>query len=123
MRLSCTGAANVLASVSGSLPSTSLTMLISPLFSASLSVLLNEASSAPAERSLPDTLPKVVRASPSISLASSEVLFRSPSVESNWVAPELSMPEASETVDDRESICGFTVAVKSDLILAILFCA
>ena len=98
-------------------------MLISPLFSASLSVLLNEASSAPAERSLPDTLSKVVRASLSISLASSEVPFRSPSVESNWAAPELSMPEASETVDDRESICGFTVAEKSDLILAILFCA
>ena len=44
-------------------------------------------------------------------------------MESNWVAPELSMPEASATVDDRESICGFTVAEKSDLILAILFCA
>lgn len=99
----------MLANVSGSLPNTSLTMLMSPLFSASLSLPLNDVSSELAERSLLAVLSNVAWASASMLSASLDVLRRSLSVVFNLAALVSRTLAASATVADKDSICGCTL--------------
>ena len=114
VRFTLTGAASVVASESVFLPSTSLTMLMSPLFSASDSVSLNVESLLPAVVRLSAVESNTSRMEVSCLSALDVVLLRSPSALLRLAALALSALEAVLTELPISLSCGLRFVSKSE---------